>query len=544
MGGATHRWVIGRIDGNPRRGRSEPVATQRRKESEVTNRTPREAIEGLKALDREIQLLSHTGALLGWDQEVLMPEKAVEERSEQIALLEKLVHERVAGGELAELLAALEADDDRPEGTKTDTPTDAALVRNAYRAHTRATKLPAELVTEIARRVSLAHVAWAKAREQSEFSLFQDHLERLLGLRIEVAERIGYEKEPYDALLDEFEPWMKTETVRSVFADLRPRLVDLVRRIADADQIDDRFLEASFPVADQERFGRQVLADLGYEMDRGRLDVSVHPFTTSLGVDDVRLTTRYNEHYFKTGLFGIIHEAGHGLYELGFGDDIRKTTLADGTSLGIHESQSRFWENVVGRSLPFWRHYYDKLRAVFPSQLEGVDVETFYRSVNKVERSLIRVEADEVTYGLHIMLRFELEQDLIAGKLRTADLPDAWNAKSEELIGVVPTSDAEGVLQDIHWSMGAFGYFPTYQLGNLYAAQFSATMERDLPEMHEDVAEGRFDRILGWLRDRIHRHGSAKTADELLGEVTGEGLNADHYMNYLTQKYGDIYRLG
>jgi carboxypeptidase Taq len=368
-------------------------------------------------------------------------------------------------------------------------------------------------------------------------------LEELVQLNIEKAERYGYEEHIYDALLDQFEPFMKTREVERVFDGLRDSLVDLVRRISEAPQVDDVFLHHSYPAERQELLGNEFLNALGYEFNRGRLDVSAHPFTTTLGPNDVRITTRYHEDLFASAVFSTIHEAGHALYELGVDPKYHNTLLATGTSLGIHESQSRLWENMVGRSREFWSHWFPRVKELFPEQLSGVEKEQFYRAINRVEPSLIRIEADEVTYSLHVILRFQLEVKLMTGELEVKDLPEAWNTTMEELLGITPPSDAKGVLQDVHWSMGAIGYFPTYALGNLYGAQFLRTMLREIPDVYDKVAAGEFAPILSWLRERIHCHGAAKTPKELITEVTGEELDPEYFVRYLESKYGEIYGL-
>lgn len=501
------------------------------------------SIARLRELDREIVLLTHTSSLLGWDQETYMPEKGIDERAEQLAVLGGLIHEKTVSPESGRLLDLLGVSDSEPRGKPELPELDRDFLRAMYRRYRREVRLPTRLVTELSRETSLAQAVWAKARKENDFAAFAPRLERVVALTREKAELLGFEDEPYDALLDEFEPWMKTSSVRAIFDRLQPALTSLAGRIRHAVQIDDRFLHTSYPVELQEAFGKIVLSDMGYGSDRGRLDLSAHPFTTTLGGDDVRLTTNYSETLFTKGLFGIIHECGHGLYELGFADELKQSILADGTSCAIHESQSRFWENIIGRSLPFWRHYYPRLVSRFPDNLSDVPLERFYRAVNKVEPSFIRIEADEVTYGLHIILRFRLELELFSGSLSVYDLPERWRSESQALFGISPAADSEGVLQDIHWSLGAFGYFPTYALGNLYAAQFYAAMRKDLPDLDSSLEAGELHVPLAWLRKRIHAWGMRRTADELVREVTGEPLNPSYFITYLEDKYRAIYDL-
>ena len=509
------------------------------------------ALETVKKIDKEVTLLGHIGATVSWDQETYMPEGAVEGKSQQASLLSKLGHQRMTSSELAQALSDLGADDTlvqeiRLEKGASHLPQDIsisekALIRSVYRHHSRAVKVPEKLVTELSELGARAQNAWVKARKANDFPMFQPYLEKLVDLKRQEVQAVGYEDHPYDALLDEFEPGMKTSEVTQVFQGLRDDLVPLVKRIADSPQVKDDFLERTYPISGQESFGYKVLDALGYDMKRGRMDISAHPFTTSLGSDDVRITTRYAENYFKTGIFSIIHEAGHGLYELGFSPDIKDTGLATGTSLGIHESQSRTWENMIGRSLPFWNHFLPVLKQEFPGLLDDVDTKAFFRGINKVEPSYIRVEADEVTYSLHIMLRFFLETKLITGEIQVKDLPELWRQESRDLLGIVPETDSLGVLQDVHWSFGLFGYFPTYSLGNIIGAQFYQVMEKDLGSIDALVEAGNFGPILGWLRTNIHHHGSVKNAGELLQDITGGGLDAKPFVAYLKGKYSGVY---
>ncbi len=500
-------------------------------------------IKKLKELTKDVVLLEHAVATLSWDQETYMPPKAIGEKGEQLALLQGILHEKITSAEIGNILDDLGADDNNPSG-KSDSrsPTDMAYIKETFRQYKIQTRLSKKLVTDLALETSLSQAAWIEARKKSDYSIFAPHLTRVLELTKQKAESIGYNDTLYDALLDEFEPWTSTKEVSDIFQSIQPWLTNFIEIIKESRQVDDSFLLKDFDISKQEIFGRKVLQDMGYSYDRGRLDVSVHPFTTTMGRDDVRLTTRYQKDFFKTGLFGIIHECGHGLYELGFGDNVKGNLLASGTSLGIHESQSRTWENVIGRSFSFWKYYYPELQKYFPENLENISLNNFYRGINKVEPSLIRVEADEVTYNLHIILRFQLEQELISGSLSVADLPDAWNSKTKDFFGIVPDNDANGVLQDIHWPMGAFGYFPTYALGNLYSAQISSVMEKEI-DVESSLESGNLINILNWLRKNIHIHGASKTASELAVDITGEKLNPEYFKKYLENKYKQIYNL-
>jgi len=504
----------------------------------------KEAIERLREIDREIYRLSEISAALGWDQETYMPPGALNDRAEQQSIVEGMIHERITSAEVGNILEKLGVD---LENLSADLVIDGleeidnAFVREIARFYKRETKLPKKLVEEYAREASISQSRWVEARKASDFSIFKPHLEKVLSLKCEIADLIGYEKERYDALLDSYEPWMKTEELLSVFERFEGRIKEFVKRIvASGKKVNNDFLYRSFDRKKQEEFGRFILGEMGFDFERGRLDVSAHPFTTSLGFADVRLTTRYNEKDFKSGLFGIIHEGGHGLYEQGFSEKLIGI-LADGTSMGIHESQSRMWENLVGRSLPFWKAYFPKLKETFPGELSDVSLEDFYRGINEITPSLIRVEADEVTYNLHIIIRFKLERELLNGKLKVQDLPEAWNSEYSGLLGIKPPNDADGVLQDIHWSHGYFGYFPTYSLGNLYSAQFFAKMKSEIPGLEDEIGKGNLQVVLSWLREKIHRHGRVYPATKLCMEVTGETLDPDYFMKYLEGKYQDIY---
>ncbi len=501
------------------------------------------ALESLKTIDRELQLLSKTVSLLHWDQETYMPEDGIDMRSEQISLLSGMIHERATSTEVGDLLSELGADDEHPAGGDTVPADEKSLVRCVYRDYRREQKLPAALVRRFATVTSKGQSVWAKAREHNNFAMFRDHLAEIIDLNRERAACFGYDEHPYDALLDEYEPDMKASEVKTVFDQLQKDLVPIAEKIAAASQVDDAFLHREYPVDGQRAFSMHVLQAIGWPFSRGRLDESAHPFTTDIGSLDVRLTTRYAPDFLNPALFGTIHEAGHGLYELGVDPRYHGSSLASGTSLGIHESQSRTWENMIGRSREFWQFFYPELLRTFPAVLEDIDLDRFYRGINKVEASFIRVEADEVTYSLHIMLRFRLELALIEGSLNVDDLPDAWRSMSKELLGIVPDKDSDGVLQDIHWSMGAMGYFPTYALGNLFGAQFYSTMETQIPDMREQVASGVFENILAWQRQHIHGHGRAKTARELVMDISGRPLDARFFTEYLRTKYSEVYGL-
>jgi carboxypeptidase Taq len=495
-----------------------------------------EVYEEFITLVREIGRLESIAQLLDWDGETYMPKGGLTVRAEQLALIAELAHERRSGPKLGELLAKLDGCFEEPAA--------AANVRETRRSYDRAVKVPLDLVGRLSRATTMAKEAWGRAREQSAFAIFAPHLEELLRLKRQVADCVGYQGERYDALMDEFEPGMTCREVGGIFASLRGPLAEFMRRlVAAGGQPDASILERHFAREAQERFARRMAEAIGFNFNGGRLDVSKHPFCTGIGAGDVRLTTRYDERFFSGAIFGVLHEAGHGMYEQGLEPAHAFTPAGQAISLGIHESQSRMWENLVGRSLPFWRRFYPECQAAFPSALGDVPLEAFYRAINKVEPSLIRVEADEVTYNLHIILRFELERAMIDGTLAVKDVPEAWNAKMRELLGVVPATDAEGCLQDIHWSLGTFGYFPTYALGNLYAAQFFAAAKRDVPDLSERIGRGDLAVLREWLRVNIHRHGQVHRAGELVRRVTGQALSIEAFMAYLQGKYTAIYGL-
>ncbi len=498
-----------------------------------------EKLATLKAKLADIKNLGEASALLSWDQQVLMPPGGAEARAEQLATLDKLAHEMFITDEIGVLLdelagAGFEADSD-----------DARLIQVVRRDYEKARKLPPRLVVELSRTTSLGQQIWAKAREAKDFSQFQEILTKIVDLTIQKGEAYGYDDCLYDALLDDYEPSVTTAEVNRVFDALKAGLVPLVQAIADnAGAVDDAALQQEFEEQAQWDFGMLTLEAIGFDLQRGRQDKSVHPFTTSFSINDVRVTTRIFKDMFSSGLFGTLHEGGHALYEQNVAPALEGTLLAGGTSLGVHESQSRLWENVLGRSKPFWEYYYPRLQGFFPDQLTDVNLDTFYKAINKVEPSLIRVEADEVTYNLHIFIRFELEQDLLEQRLKIADLPAAWNAKMSDYLGVTPPDDSLGVLQDIHWSGGSLGYFPTYTLGNVLSLQFYEKTVQDIPDLPDQYRRGEFGALLGWFRENIHRHGRKFTAKELLGRVTGSPtIEAAPYLSYIEKKFSEIYGL-
>jgi len=497
-----------------------------------------EKLKQLRNLLVEISDLKNTAAVLEWDQRTYMPSGGAEGRGDQLALLRRLAHERETAPELGKLLEDLQ-----PLAASLDPDSDdARLVKVTARAYGKAVRVTSKYIVELNRVTSLSQQAWMEARVRSDFSIFLPHLEKVVALRREYASFFPDVEHPYDALLDDYEPNMKTAEVKAIFEGLRPKQVELIKAISGKPQVEDSFLHQPFDEKKQWDFGVEVLTRFGYDWKRGREDKATHPFSISFGINDVRITTRVNPDFLNSMLFGSMHECGHSFYMLGCAPALDRTGLEGGASLALHESQSRMWENLVGRSLPFWECFYPRLQEVFP-QLAGVPLAAFYKGINKVQPSLIRVEADEATYNLHIMLRLELEIALLEGSVTARDLPELWNQKMQEYLGVVPPDDARGVLQDIHWSTGDIGYFSTYALGNLVSVQLWEKVNGDIPDLVEQIRKGQFSALLGWLGEKVHRHGAKFEPQELVQKVTGSRIDPAPYLRYLTEKYSQIYGL-
>ncbi len=495
------------------------------------------ALDKLKMRLNDVHYINSSAALLGWDHQVMMPEGGAPTRAAQLSTLSRFSHELFTAPVTGELLQAATAE---ANGIDYDSD-DAALLRIERRDYDKATRIPAELVAEISQTATLAHGEWAKARAENNYALFAPWLEKVIALNRRLAECLSYKDRPYDALIDQFEPGMTTADVTAMFEDLKLSIVPMVKSIVERqDRANDDVLHRFYAESIQQDFSLRVAKAFGFDFTHGRLDRAVHPFCQSLSPIDVRLTTRYDEHFLQAALFSVLHETGHGLYEQGVSTAL-PPILSSGTSLGVHESQSRLWENVVGRSWGFWKHYYPQLQAAFPESLGDVDLETFYRAVNTSKPSFIRVEADEVTYSLHVLLRFEMENDLLEGKLSVADAPAAWNAKMQSYLGITPKTDTLGILQDVHWSGGSFGYFPTYTIGSMLAAQLYQAALAAEPSIPADMEQGKFDKLLGWLREHVHKHGRKYLPQELVKRATGEPLTSKPYIAYLKAKYGEIY---
>jgi len=493
----------------------------------------------LKEILAEVDDLSRASALLEWDQQAYAPPGSAEARGQQLGTINKIGHEKFTSPETGRLLENLQnaAKDWDPDFDE------ARLIKVTARRYERAVKVPPAMVAEKSELTSLAAQAWQEARAKANFPHFQPHLEKVLDWTQRFAKLFEPVDHPYDALLDEYEPGMKTADVQAIFDDVRPKQVELLKAIAAKGPIDESMLHLHFPEKMQWDFGVEVITAFGYDWERGRQDKVTHPFMTNLGYGDQRITTRVYEDFYNAHIFGTMHEAGHALYEQGIPKELARSPLYNGTSLGVHESQSRLWENLVGRSKTFWSHFYPKVQKTFPEQLGKVKMEDFYRAINRVAPSFIRVEADEATYNLHVFLRLGLEIDLLEGRLAVKDLPKVWNERFNANLGITPPDDAKGVLQDVHWSYALMGYFPTYALGNLISAQLWEVVQRELPDLDNQIAEGKFSALLSWLRENLHRHGAKFEPQEIVEKITGSKIDGAAYIRYLQKKFGDIYGL-
>ena len=484
----------------------------------------------------ELSKLNSAVSLLTWDEETHMPKKGLDFRAEAIGKLSRMAFELSISDELGRCLEELEARDDLD-------PTQTASVRVVGKEYRRSKAVPPKLFEEFTIAQSRSQAAWGEARRASDFGLFRPHLEKMVDYTRQFAELFGYDDCPYDALLDRFEPGMTSAKLHAIMEPLRERLVPFLDRLlSDGTPPAERVLDGRFPIDAQRTLARTVLERIGYDFDAGALDDTMHPFTTQIAPGDVRVTNRYLEANPLSGLFGALHEGGHALYGQGMGDELYVLQLSDGASFGFHESQARLIENQIGRSRAFWAFFRSTFVEAFPA-LGAVSADALYRAANTVSRSLVRVEADEVTYNLHIMLRFELETKLLDGSIDVADLPASWNNAMERYVGVTPADDADGVLQDVHWSGGLIGYFPSYMLGNLYAAQITRALRSEIPSLDDRIAAGDFAPLLAWLRDKIHRFGGAFEPEELIVRITGEELTSEPFLDYITAKYSEIYGL-
>ena len=496
--------------------------------------------ESLLERVQEIHDLRKAAALLSWDRLVIMPEAGDEVRVKQITTLQRMAHARFTDDSMGELIENVARELD---GADYDS-NEASLIRYLKMTYDEERRLPEEFVARRSEISGKAHRVWVRAREDDDFDAFAPWLEKIVGLGREMAELYGYEEHIYDPLLDKYERGAKTSDVEDLFSATKVAIVSLLEAIRKSGRhVSNALLKQQFGIEAQKAFAHYIAREVGYDFDRGYLGTAVHPFASSFSRDDARITSRWYPDYLSPSLFGTLHESGHAIYEQNTHPDLARTPLARGTSSGIHESQSRLFENYVGRSRSFWQCHFPRLQEHFAEQLAEATAEDFYLAINKVQPSLIRVEADELTYNLHIILRFELEQALISGDLSVSDLPTSWNDKMQDLLGIVPPTDREGVLQDIHWTRPSFGYFPTYALGNLYAAQLFSAAQKQSAQVASEIAEGRTSALLDWLRVNIHQHGRKFLPSELIERATGEALSEAHYVAYARSKFGEIYGL-
>ena len=496
-------------------------------------------LKELKDILAEVADLVGAQAVLGWDQQTYMPAGGSESRGEQLSTLARITHDKFTSPRIGELLDGLS----RTTSLKDPNSDDVRLVKVTAREYAKQTKISAEWVTEYAQATAMAQDAWVAARTESNFAKFQPHLEKVVDLKRKYAEFFAPYDHVYDPLLDDYEPGLKTEEVKTIFSRLREEQVKLIKEISQKPQVDDSFIMQDYGESKQWEFGVDVITRFGYDWQNGRQDKAAHPFTTTFGYGDIRITTRFLHNNGVSSLFSTMHEAGHGMYEQGISEKLRRSVLFTGASMAIHESQSRMFENLVGRSREFWTFFYPRYQALMSEHLAGVPLEKFYKGINKVEPSLVRVEADEATYNLHIMLRLELEIALMEGKLAVKDLPDAWNTKMKDYLGITPPNDAKGVLQDIHWSSGYIGYFPTYALGNLVSAQLWEKILEDIPALPSNIRSGDFSELLAWLREKVHQHGAKFDPQEMVQKITGSKITPEPYLRYLKKKYSEIYNL-
>ena len=490
--------------------------------------------DDLKSRLAEIHDLRRAQEILFWDQTVMMPPGGGAVRGAQVTTLDRIAHEKFISDEIGSLLDAL-ADYEQELDYDSD---DASLIRTTRRDWEKAHRVPAELAAEMTGAAADGHDVWAKARAENDYALFLPHLERAVELKRRYVDCFEGYDEPYDVLLDDYEPGMKTAEVRQVFDDLKAELVPLIADIGSVEG-DDAFMDGPWPIEAQSDYSLKIIKRFGFDESFARLDLTVHPFAASSGTQDIRLTTRYKEDDI-TSIFTAMHECGHGLYEHGVSPSLERTPLCHGVSSALHESQSRMWENIVGRSRPFWNHFYPSFQEAFPEAVGDVDQERFYRAINRVKPSFIRVDADEATYNLHIILRFELEQEIMAGSIDLKELPAIWNARFEEYLGIPVPNDTLGVLQDVHWSGGGFGYFPTYSLGNIISVQIWEKVLSEIPDLPDQFEQGEFGQLHDWLRDRLYVLGRKFTPQETLERVVGGPIDAAPYVRYLKDKLGAL----
>jgi len=494
-------------------------------------------IKELKKRLAEIYHLNSILQLAAWDQEVNMPPKVADARALSISHLAAVIHNKFvfidSDGLLSKLVKALES--------KKIKGSDAIVVLETWRTYNREKKLPESFVRKLSETCSKSQSIWAKARRENNFKLFLPWLKNIVDLKKQEAKYVGFKESPYDALLDVYEPGMTARETEKIFTDLKSFLIPFLKKIQSQNiKVKPDKMKGNFPIEAQKKWNIFLAESIGFDFEAGKMDVSTHPFASGLHPYDVRLTTRYKHDDIFYSIGSTIHETGHGLYEQGLPTKHFGTPLGESVSLGIHESQSRMWENIIGKSQPFWKYFYPKLQNEFPIPFKNLDLDEFYKIINQVNPSLIRTEADEVTYNLHVILRFEIEKGMIEGTIKLENLPQIWKSKMREYLGIEVKNDTSGVLQDVHWSMGNMGYFPTYALGNLYSAQFFTTMQHDIPDIYQKISKGKFGEINKWLRKNIHNYGKTYRAKDLVKKITGETLNSKYFKEYIENKYGTI----
>ncbi len=493
-------------------------------------------LTGFKEYLKDLEYLNSANAVLYWDARVNIPKKGLPFRGEVLGYLSNLLYKLQTSAELKDYIDYFTENHGGDDVVR-------AMADKQKREYDRTMKIPEKRYSEYVVAASNAEAAWEEAKAKSDFSLFKPHLEKLIDFNREFIGYWGYEGCKYNVLLDYYEPGITTEKTDKVFGELKNAIMGLLDKIRSSGiSPDTSFFSQPFAAEEQKDFSEFILKKMGYDFKAGRLDISVHPFTTAFDNKDVRITTNYRKNEFRTALFGCIHEGGHAIYEQDIPDGLKKTMLAAGVSMGIHESQSRFYENILGRSRPFWEYFFPEAKKRFP-QFKDVTIDDFYKGVNAVKPSLIRIEADELTYSLHIIIRYELEKAIFEDNVNAGELPELWNGKYKEYLGIAPGSDAEGILQDVHWSSGGFGYFPSYALGNLYGAQFLHVMKRDIPDLDERIEKGDLEDVHLWLNNNIHKYGSVYKPEELIKKVTGEELTAKYFIGYITEKFGSLYNL-
>lgn len=489
---------------------------------------------------KKISAYKEALALIYWDLRTGAPKKGINQRTEVIGVLSSEVFNLSTSKEMEQYIKELSG----PEAQKNLSSTTIKLIEEVKKEYDRNKKIPADEYKEYVMLQSKAESVWEEAKEKADFSLFEPYLEKLVEFTKKFIDYWGYEGNKYNTLLDMYEPGITVEILDTVFSELREKIVPLVQKISQANtHPETAFLYEHFPKEKQYAFSMEILNQIGYDFDAGRLDTTVHPFATGINTGDVRITTKYDESDFRVAVFGTIHEVGHALYEQNISESLNGTPLADGTSMGIHESQSLFYENFVGRHNAFWKQNFERLKSYSNGQFDSISTEDFYRAINESKPSLIRIEADELTYPLHIIIRYELEKALFNDEIEVKDLPKLWNEKYQSYLGVTPKNNGEGVLQDVHWAGGSFGYFPSYALGYMYAAQIKQALLKDIPQFDELLEKGELLPIKNWLNEKIHQYGKMKKPLEILKDVTGEGLNPDYLIEYLYDKYYDVYKL-